>query len=123
MGNRPIEVLWKWNSYTGDPKYIVLVSEGKILARYGSERAIRKLRLDQQQQPEEPVELTSVRIAEEQSEIEDSEIVSREEYPLDNRAGAGKLEVEYEITKTVNNELRVQSLSEIGAAAGLSLNR
>lgn len=39
VDGRTHELRWKWNFWTGNPESIVVMHKGRILARYGSDRA------------------------------------------------------------------------------------
>lgn len=39
VDGRTHELRWKWNIWTGNPESIVVMHKGRILARYGSDRA------------------------------------------------------------------------------------
>lgn len=80
VDDRPVELLWRWSPFTGNPRYIVLKSERELLATYGNKNALAKFALDGSNAGSSPKTIAVVRLLRDQLLVDRTEEVAREEY-------------------------------------------
>ena len=45
LDDQPVEARWRWSFWMGNPIYIILVNQGRIVAQYGNRKVIERLGL------------------------------------------------------------------------------
>jgi hypothetical protein len=115
----PVEIWWQYNSF-GDPRYIALIYNGSVLAKYGSGKEIENLNsqiktINNQEKFRDKIEILG-----ENEKDNDIRIISKEDFPLDNRKGSGILTTEYKIQKTLSSQLTLEN--NINTNIGINLD-
>lgn len=106
-------VSWLWGKLT----FITLTQNGKILAQYGDSISENIASI-----PLQEIEQThSFSIQEESNVQEYTELIATDEFPLDNRFGNDTLTVEHEVSKTVSNQIVVETSNSKGGEITASL--
>ena len=111
----PVELLWKWSHWRGEPLYIVLRQGSQILVKYGSDRAIAKLEAKTGTSSDHASNIVALRLLDDVSTSDQVEEVGRDEFPLDNSFGSEALSVEQEISRTISSNLSITNRSQIEA--------
>jgi len=115
---RPAAVLWQWSGFTGDPRYMALSVDQRLVAKYGKTNALAKRGYLEPAEKDAPVALTKIRAVKELRASNSVEEIGSEEFPLDNRAGSDTLSVEHEVTKTITTTLSTESGVQYQAKLG-----
>ena len=102
----PVEIWWRYDR-SGDPKYIALVYNGSLLAKYGRGEEIDTLSSQLTTISNNQAAPVKIELLKETTNVNAKEIVSKEIFPLDNRAGSGVLTAQHTIRKTLNNQLKL----------------
>jgi len=112
---RLIEIVWKWG-FSGDPLFIALVHEGRLLAVYGDQKALAKrLPLVTDESFAGSERIVSVQVERDEVDEIRSVEVTQDEFPLDNSSGSDVLSVEYEVSKSLSASVTVTGKEQIEA--------
>lgn len=120
LDGQPSKIFWKWSIFTGDPKYIAVVSQNRLLAVYGKMPSFQKFGLSGNDNSSSS-KITNVQILREELESESFETVGEDEFPLDNKAGSDVLSVEHEVSKTLTNTFSTEINSQLQAQFSISI--
>ena len=114
-------ILWRWGAFTGDPVYMALLVEKRLVAKYGKTAEIAKGGYLEVAYNDMPSDLTKVQTVKEVRATNSIEELGSEEFPLDNQAGSDTLSVEHEVTKTISTTLLTESATQVQAKLGAKL--
>ncbi len=110
---------WRWSIFWGNPVYVLLERDGEILAKYGSDRVIRKIGLAREARVSSPQRITQSRLIREVVSSESVSEFASDEFPVDNRFGSDAVTIEQEVSKTLSTTLTCeeQELLKVGISA------
>jgi hypothetical protein len=121
LDTQQMNLRWKWSLW-GDPLYILLESQGNLIAKYGNEKAIKKVSDSFPKRALAPKSIIKTHLFEEIEFRDSVSTLNSEEYVLDNRHGSESMEVEQEISKTITSSLTIEesNLAQLAITAGIT---
>ena len=121
IDTQQVTLHWKWSLW-GDPLYILLESQGNLIAKYGNIKAIKRASDTFAKRASYAKPLIKTHLFEEMEFKDWVSNLNNEEYVLDNRHGSKSMEVEQEISKTVTNSLTIEesNIAQLAVTAGIA---
>lgn len=103
LDGRECEIRWKGAG--GDPEYVAVLSEGRVLALYGHEKFIRELS-GSGEAGESAEAIERVKLVKVTPNARSREIVGTEQVSIDNRNGSDSVTRRTQVSKTIEKTLK-----------------
>jgi hypothetical protein len=103
LDDRACEIRWQ-QGFGGDPKYVALLSEGRVVAFYGNERHRREI-ADSGEAEESAGNIERVTLIRVTRNARSREVVGTERVSIDNRSGSDSVTRRTQVSKTIEQTL------------------